>query len=40
LKAVNPNRKSNEDTRTPGELLSFIEAKRKEVSEVVAALRK
>jgi len=27
LKAVNPNRKTAEDTRTPEELLAFIEAK-------------
>jgi type I restriction enzyme M protein len=39
LKAVNPNAKSNEDTRTPGELLDIIEAKGKEVAEAVAALR-
>ena len=39
LKAVNPNRKSNEDMRTPEELLSFIEGKGKEVSEALAALR-
>jgi type I restriction enzyme M protein len=40
LKAVNPNRKSTEDTRTPNELLAVIEAKGKEVSEALAALRK
>jgi len=40
LKAVNPNRKSTEDTRTPDELLAFIEGKGKEVSESLAALRK
>ncbi len=39
LKAVNPNAKSNEDTRTPEELLDIIEAKGKEVAEAVAALR-
>jgi type I restriction enzyme M protein len=39
LKAVNPNAKSNEDTRTPEELLDFIEAKGKEVAEAIAALR-
>lgn len=39
LKAVNPNAKSKEDTRTPEELLDIIEAKGKEVAEAVAALR-
>jgi type I restriction enzyme M protein len=40
LKAVNPNRKSTEDTRTPEELLAVIEAKGIEVSEALAVLRK
>src|SRR5271157_827938 len=40
LKAVNPNAKSQEDTRTPEELLDIIEAKGKEVAEAVAALRR
>lgn len=39
LKAVNPNAKSNEDTRTPEQLLDIIEAKGKEVAEAVATLR-
>lgn len=39
LKAVNPNAKSNEDTRTPTELLDFIEAKGREVAQALAALR-
>jgi len=39
LKAVNPNRKQEEDTRTPEELLSLIEAQEKEVSSVLTALR-
>lgn len=39
LKAVNPNAKSNEDTRTPDELLDLIEAKAKEVVEALAVLR-
>lgn len=39
LKAVNPNRKSQEDTRTPEQLLEIIEAKGKEVFEAVAALK-
>src|SRR5690242_11081063 len=39
LKAVNPNRKSTEDTRLPEELLCLIEAKGKEVTEELAALR-
>jgi len=40
LKAVNPNAKSNEDLRTPEELLDIIEQKGKEVSEALAMLRK
>jgi type I restriction enzyme M protein len=40
LKAVNPNAKSEEDTRTPEELLDLIDAKGREVSEALAALRK
>jgi len=39
LKAVNPNAKGGEDTRTPEELLAVIEAKGREVAEVIAALR-
>src|ERR1051325_9246004 len=39
LKAVNPNAKSVEDTRTPDELLDFIEAKGREVAEALAVLR-
>jgi hypothetical protein len=40
LKAVNPNRKLDEDTRTPEELLDLIEAKGREVAEAVAELRR
>jgi type I restriction enzyme M protein len=39
LKAVNPNAKSDEDTRTPEELLAIIEEKGREVEEAVAKLR-
>jgi len=39
LKAVNPNRKSTEDTRTPDELLAVIESKGREVATAIAALR-
>jgi type I restriction enzyme M protein len=39
LKAVNPNAKNDEDTRTPEELLDLIEAKGREVAEALAALR-
>lgn len=39
LKAVNPNAKSVEDTRTPEELLVLIEAKGREVQQALAALR-
>ncbi len=39
LKAVNPNAKNHEDTRTPEELLDIIEAKGREIAEALAALR-
>jgi type I restriction enzyme M protein len=39
LKAVNPNAKSNEDMRTPEELLDFIDGKGIEIGEALAALR-
>ncbi len=39
LKAVNPNAKNVEDTRTPEELLDIIEAKGKEVAEALAVLK-
>jgi type I restriction enzyme M protein len=39
LKAVNPNAKNDEDTRTPEELLDVIEAEGREVAEAIAALR-
>jgi type I restriction enzyme M protein len=39
LKAVNPNGKSTEDTRTPEELLDIIEAKGREVDAAIASLR-
>ena len=40
LKAVNPNSKGDEDTRTPEELLDLIEEKGREVAEAVEALRR
>ncbi|MBI5480851.1 MAG: hypothetical protein HY906_18475 [Deltaproteobacteria bacterium] len=40
LKAQNPNAKSNEDTRTPEELLDLIEQKGREVADAVAELRR
>jgi type I restriction enzyme M protein len=40
LKAVNPNAKSNVDTRTPAELLAEIEARHAEVGEAIAELRR
>lgn len=40
LKAVNPNRKTDVDRRTPTELLDLIEAKGREVAEALTALRK
>lgn len=39
LKAVNPNKKSGVDTRTPTELLERIETKGKEIAEAIAQLR-
>jgi type I restriction enzyme M protein len=39
LKAVNPNAKGDEDTRTPEELLDLIEAKGRQVAEALAILR-
>jgi type I restriction enzyme M protein len=39
LKAVNPNAKVEEDTRTPEEILDLIEAKQKEIAEAIAKLR-
>jgi len=39
LKAVNPNRKPVEDTRTPEELLSIIEAQGAEISTALRSLR-
>jgi type I restriction enzyme M protein len=40
LKAVNPNAKSTEDTRTPAELLDIIEAQGREVDAAIAELRR
>jgi type I restriction enzyme M protein len=39
LKAVNPNKKSDVDERTPEQLLDIIEAKGKEIAEALKALR-
>ena len=39
LKAVNPKKQAEGDTRTPAELLDIIEQKGREVAEAVAALR-
>ncbi len=40
LKAVNPHRKTDVDTRTPKELIAFIEAKGREIADALAALRR
>ena len=40
LKAVNPNRRVETDTRTPIELIAEIEAKAREVDEAVASLKR
>jgi type I restriction enzyme M protein len=39
LKAVSPHAKNVEDTRTPAELIAFIEAKGREVAEALAELK-
>jgi len=39
LKAVNPNRKPETDTRTPGELIQIIEAKGAEITEALSVLK-
>ena len=39
LKAVNPNRASEEDTRTPAQLLDFIDAKGHEADAALTRLR-
>jgi type I restriction enzyme M protein len=39
LKAVNPNARRDQDTRTPEELLDLIEAKGREVADALATLR-
>ena len=39
LKAVNPNRVSDEDTRTPAQLLDFVAAKGREADAALARLR-
>jgi type I restriction-modification system DNA methylase subunit len=39
LKAVNPNRKADVDSRTPAELLDLIEAKGREIAAALAILR-
>lgn len=40
LKAVNPNARSDEDTRTPENLLDLIEAKGRQVGEALSLLRR
>jgi len=39
LKAVNPNKKPNVDTRTPEDLMNIIEAKGREIAEALAILK-
>lgn len=39
LKAVNPNAISNEDMRTPEELIEIIELRGREMSDALAVLR-
>ena len=39
LKAVNPNRKPETDTRTPEELIQIIEAKGAEITEALSVLK-
>ncbi|MDD2454939.1 MAG: restriction endonuclease subunit M, partial [Kiritimatiellae bacterium] len=40
LKAVNPNKKPDVDDRTPEDLLALIEAKGREITAALTALRK
>lgn len=39
IKAVNPNRKSDEDTRTPEELIAIIEEQQAEIAEAIRKLK-
>jgi type I restriction enzyme M protein len=39
LKAVNPHRRNNEDTRTPEELLALIEEKGREIAGILETLK-
>ncbi|HZX12991.1 MAG TPA: N-6 DNA methylase, partial [Thermodesulfobacteriota bacterium] len=39
LKAVNPNRKDKEDSRSPDELIAIIESQANEITKVVEILR-
>jgi type I restriction enzyme M protein len=39
LKAVNPNRVTKEDKRTPDQLLEFIEARGRDADAVLKSLR-
>ena len=39
IKAVNPNRKEEVDTRTPEELLAIIESENEEIEKAISALR-
>jgi type I restriction enzyme M protein len=39
IKAVNPNRKSVEDTRTPEELIAIIEEQQKEIAKAIGRLK-
>ena len=40
LKAVNPNAKNDDDTRTPAELIALIREKGKEVEEALGVLER
>lgn len=39
IKAVNPNRKIEEDTRTPEELISIIESQNREIDNILSILK-
>ncbi len=39
IKAVNPNRKSVEDTRTPEELIAIIEEQQVEIAKAIRMLK-
>ena len=39
IKEVNPNRKIEEDTRTPEELISIIDSQNREIDNILSILK-